>query len=319
MELLIFDDTQTNYTFFTLSSMARTSPTQLPIRFFKIILQTNLQRLKIPNKFTRRHGVSLSNPVLINPPDGTKWKVYWKKVNCEIWFEKGWKDFTQNYSLQQGYLVLFKYRKGTSNFNVLILGQNAMEIDYGSSSDTDDDENDNVGDSDDESVKIIDGKNNSIDHSDDESVEILDEWLKRKKNKQMSPIGRSPRPHKKVRGETENITKRAQEVAAKFISSNPFFTILIKPYHLVKGQLYVPSLKGVTEHKEKYVMLQIGKRSWNVKLLRCNDEEKGRRLSAGWNLFASESGLKPGDVCVFELINKNDLVFKVHSYQRYIL
>ncbi|PNX61165.1 B3 domain-containing protein, partial [Trifolium pratense] len=93
----------------------------------------------------------------------------------------------------------------------------------------DDDENDNVGDSDDESVKIVDEKNNSIDHSDDESVEILDEWLKRKKNKQMSPIGRSPRPHKKVRGETENITKRAQEVAAKFISSNPFFTILIKP------------------------------------------------------------------------------------------
>ncbi|XP_045819389.1 B3 domain-containing transcription factor VRN1-like [Trifolium pratense] len=296
--------------------MARRNAT-LSIRFFKIILQTNLRRLKIPNKFTKSYGVSLSNPVLIKPPDGTNWKVYWKKVNGEIWFEKGWKDFTENYSLQQGCLVLFKYRKGTSNFNVLILGQNAMEIDYGSSSDTDDDE----------SVKIVDEKNNSIDHSDDESVEILDECLKRKKNKQKSPIGRSPRPHKKVRGETENTTKRTsslnrpreargQEIAAKFISSNPFFTILIKPCHLLKGQLWIPSLKGVTQNKDKFVMLQIGKRSWNVKLLRCNDGEKGRRLSGGWCMFASESGLKPGDVCVFELINKNDLVFKVHVFKR---
>jgi hypothetical protein len=30
---------------------------------------------------------------------------------------------------------------------------------------------------------------------------------------------------------------RAREVAAKFISSNPFFTILIKPNHIEDGQL----------------------------------------------------------------------------------
>ncbi|KAK2402062.1 B3 domain-containing transcription factor VRN1 [Trifolium repens] len=148
--------------------MARRNSTKLPIRFFKIILQTNLQRLKIPNKFTRRHGVGLSNPVLINPPDGTKWKVYWKNINGEIWFEKGWKNFTQNYSLGHGCLVLFKYKEGTSNFNVLILGQNAVEIDYGPSCHTYDEEN------------------NNIDHSDDESVMILDELS-------------SPRPHKEVR------------------------------------------------------------------------------------------------------------------------
>ncbi|WJX37369.1 hypothetical protein P8452_25137 [Trifolium repens] len=300
--------------------MAKTNAT-LSIRFFKIILQTNLQRLKIPNKFTKRHGVGLSNPVLINPPDGTKWKVYWKNINGEIWFEKGWKDFTQNYSLQQGCLVLFKYKEGTSKFDVLILGQNAVEIDYDPSSDTDDDQNDNVGHSDDESVEILDEKDN-VDHSDDESVQILDEWLKGK-NKQRSPIDRSPRPHKKVKGEAENTTKRtsslnwpkdakARKVTAKFNSCNPFFTIVIKPYHLIKSQLRVPSLKGVIENKEKYVKLQIGKRSWNVKLLHCNDNNYGRRLSAGWHLFASENGLQPGNVCIFELINKKNLVFKVH-------
>jgi hypothetical protein len=122
--------------------------------------------------------------VLIKPPDGTNWKVYWKKINGEICFEKGWKDFTQNYSLKQGCLVVFEYKEGTSKFDVLILGQNAVEIDYDSSSDTDDD----------------DDENNNVGDSDDESVEVLDEWLKGKKNRQRSPIGRSPRPHKKVKG-----------------------------------------------------------------------------------------------------------------------
>jgi len=113
------------------------------------------------------------------PPDGSKWKVYWKKINGEIWFEKGWKTFTENYSLGHGCLVVFEY-EGTSKFDVHILGQNAVEIDYDSSCDTDD-EKDNV------------------DHSDDESLEILDEWLNRKKARQRLPFV-SPRPHKKVRG-----------------------------------------------------------------------------------------------------------------------
>jgi hypothetical protein len=59
----------------------------------------------------------------------------------------------------------------------------------------------------------------------------------------------------------------------------------------------VPSLKGVIENKDKVCdMLQIGKRSWNLKLLHCNDDKNGRRLSAGWYSFASESGLQPGNV-----------------------
>ncbi|XP_045800423.1 B3 domain-containing protein REM19-like [Trifolium pratense] len=109
---------------------------------------------------------------------------------------------------------------------------------------------------------------------------------------------------------------KAQEVATNFNSNNPFFTILIKPINLVQNRLYIPSLEGVIENKEKNVMLQIGKRSWNVKLLPFYSatNKYGRRLSAGWSLFASESGLKPGDVYVFELINKSDLVFKVHVF-----
>jgi hypothetical protein len=71
-------------------------------------------------------------------------------------------------------------------------------------------------------------------------------------------------------------------------------------------------LKGVIENEEKNLVVQIGERSWNVKLLPSYEYETSRRLSAGWSLFVSESGLQQGDVCVFELINKKDLVFNVH-------
>ncbi|CAK8565826.1 unnamed protein product [Lathyrus sativus] len=303
----------------------------LPICFFKIILQTNLQTIKIPNKFTRRHGAGLPNPVMINPPDGTKWKVFWKNINGDIWFQKGWKLFTQNYSLQHGCLVVFKYKEGTSTLDAIILGQHALEIDYGSSCNTLD-ETDNLDHSDDESIEIlnVDHRDDksveifNVDDSDDESVEILNEWLNKKKTRPKSPFV-SPRPCKKVRVEFKKTSvrttslnwpreNRAREVAAKFISSNPFFTILIKPNHLADFRLSVPNLEGVIENKEKNVILQIGESSWNVKLLRVNKDIKGRHLSAGWSLFASENELQLGDVCVFELINKEDLVFKVHVF-----
>lgn len=76
----------------------------------------------------------------------------------------------------------------------------------------------------------------------------------------------------------------------------------------------IPNLKGIIENKEANVNLQIGKRSWNLKLLRWYNDKSDRRLSAGWFLFARESGLQAGDVCVFELINKKDLVFEVHVF-----
>ncbi|CAI8596791.1 unnamed protein product [Vicia faba] len=247
----------------------------LPICFFKFILQTNLQTIKIPNKFTRSHGVGLPNPMFIKPPDGTKWKVFWRNIN-----------------------------EGTSELDVVILGQNALEIDYDSKCDT---------------VDIL-----NVDDSDDESDEILNEWLNRKKVRQKSPLV-STRAHKKVRGEIEKNSERtsslnrpkesrAREVAEEFISNNPFFTIWIKPAYLAENRPYVPNLQGVIENKKTNMMLQIGERSWNLNLLPCYYNIRSRRLSAGWSLFARESGLHPGDVCIFELINKKDLVFKVHVF-----
>ncbi|MED6198367.1 hypothetical protein PIB30_065709 [Stylosanthes scabra] len=269
----------------------------MPIRFFKIILKTNLKRLKLPNKFARKYGGGLPNQVFLKPPDGTRWKVCLTKKNGQVWFEKGWKEFTQNYSLDHGFLVLFKYEGTTSSssssshFDVLIIDNTALEIDYPS--------------------------NNGKNSDDDVSVQILKETKKEKLLPSSS--------HKNMRGE-KNVSAasslslnwpkepRAQEVAKKFVSHNPFFTVLIKPYHLTHHLVTIPSLEGYAGKEVKNVKLENGDRLWPVKMLCCNKSYSSRCLSAGWNSFARETELKPGDVCVFELVNMQDLVFKVHVF-----
>lgn len=59
------------------------------------------------------------------------------------------------------------------------------------------------------------------------------------------------------------------------------------------------------------MILQVGKRSWPVKLLRYPSKYV---LSGGWNSFARENSLRQGDVCIFELINRNQVVMKVSIF-----
>ncbi|XP_020213331.2 B3 domain-containing protein REM19-like [Cajanus cajan] len=128
---------------------------------------------------------------------------------------------------------------------------------------------------------------------------------------------RDEKPSQRASSLNRPIQTRAREVASSFISINPFFTVFLKPAHVLESYLAVPDMKGIFEKKEKYVhvKLQLGERSWNVKLLLSQRFSFGR-LSAGWSLFASENELQPGDVCVFELISRDDPVFKVHVFKR---
>ncbi|RDX82046.1 putative B3 domain-containing protein, partial [Mucuna pruriens] len=266
-----------------------------PIRFFKIILKTNLERIQIPNKFARKYGGGLPNPVFIKPPDGTEWKVYWTHQNGEIWFEKGWKQFVEHFSLHHGHVIFFTYG-GTSQIDVLILDQSALEINYPSCNPCDE----------------------------EESVIILDEWSDQKAKQMivsvdlfhLHPIDK--KCTERTRSLNQPKQSSAQEVARNFISYNPFFTVIIRSSSLRKGRQNVPSLKGFIENKEKNVTLLLGERSWKVKLLPVYKAFSFRCLSAGWSLFTRESELQAEDVCVFELVNIKDLVFQMHVFKNQV-
>jgi hypothetical protein len=50
-------------------------------------------------------------------------------------------------------------------------------------------------------------------------------------------------------------------------------------------------------------------------LVRCINEGNGAKLSQGWREFVLDNCLEEGDVCVFELINMEDIVLKVTIFR----
>ncbi|CAL0318551.1 unnamed protein product [Lupinus luteus] len=344
-----------------------TSPCNL---FYKIIPRKYIEdgNLKIPSKFTRKYGVGLSNPVLLKPPDGTEWKVYWTKHVGDIWFQKGWKEFATYYSIDYGYLLLFKYEE-TSHFNVHIFDMSSLEINY--------------------PFHGIQHEKNNLEQILDDSVEILDELAPCQKTRLKSPIS-CPQPCKKLRTDTRdverssNLEKLHQRVetrgrhsqrtnfeksqesiegdgvncldhkrvpvaeskinlavkgeketqktplpisphphitgalkeANKFTSKNPFFMVDIVQGYLEQNRPCVPVdfTRKYFNKKKQNVTLQLGKKLWPLKLL-CYPYNTPSKLSSGWSLFVEENQLQVRDICIFELINREDAVFDVHIFR----
>ncbi|KAE9605234.1 putative transcription factor B3-Domain family [Lupinus albus] len=105
------------------------------------------------------------------------------------------------------------------------------------------------------------------------------------------------------------------EDAKKFASENPFLTINIKPSYLDGNH---PNLSSVfarryfTKRKQN-VMIKFGNKFWSLKVI-CY-LSRSASFCKGWTLFAKENKLEVGDVCVFELINREDIVFDLHIFR----
>ena len=71
------------------------------------------------------------------------------------------------------------------------------------------------------------------------------------------------------------------------------------------------------EKRERNVMLQTSDKLWTMRLVRCANS-MGKvygKLRQGWHAFAIGNALMVGDVCVFELIDKTDGLFKVSIFK----
>ncbi|KAL5557178.1 hypothetical protein UlMin_039414 [Ulmus minor] len=64
------------------------------------------------------------------------------------------------------------------------------------------------------------------------------------------------------------------------------------------------------ENKTQDVTLVVGEKSWKVKM--CEDSYD---FTTGWSTFAGENSLSFRDACVFELIRKDNVVFKVTIFR----
>ncbi|PIA26799.1 hypothetical protein AQUCO_08800008v1 [Aquilegia coerulea] len=103
--------------------------------------------------------------------------------------------------------------------------------------------------------------------------------------------------------------KRALEAAPGFKSNYPWFAVPIVKSH--KHQLILP-FKFVKQHLPKESMnariVDSFERTWTV----WYKYKKGRSLLyTGWNSFWLGNELKEGDVCAFELIDKEKIKLRV--------
>ncbi|KAK1559151.1 hypothetical protein Q3G72_011214 [Acer saccharum] len=105
--------------------------TETPSHFFKVILPATLQdkKLVIPEKFVRKFGDELSAVAKLTVPNGHAWHVGFTKAGRKMWFDDGWPDFVNHFSICAGYFLVFRYGKN-SNFHVLIFDKTACEIRY---------------------------------------------------------------------------------------------------------------------------------------------------------------------------------------------
>ncbi|KAI3958052.1 hypothetical protein MKW98_020694 [Papaver atlanticum] len=76
-------------------------------------------QMEIPEKVVRKIGRTLSDIVALKSTDGIFWNVELKRSEGKVWFYKGWKEFTEHYSLRDGHVLGISYN-GNSQFSVCI-------------------------------------------------------------------------------------------------------------------------------------------------------------------------------------------------------
>ncbi|XP_010532433.1 PREDICTED: B3 domain-containing protein At3g18960 [Tarenaya hassleriana] len=99
-------------------------------QFVKVVLDLTMESktLKIPPRFVKA-GPKLSDTVTLETPTGFKHKIQLKRVNGEVWFQDGWSEFAERYSIRKGHLLFFDFQ-GDSTFGVRIFDMSATEAEY---------------------------------------------------------------------------------------------------------------------------------------------------------------------------------------------
>ncbi|CAN1170424.1 Putative B3 domain-containing protein Os03g0621600 [Linum perenne] len=242
--------------------------------FIRVIRQSTVRdrKMMIPPQLSWN---VLSRSATLIVSNGQQWGVEVIRNNEGIWFcNKGWQRFAEFYSLDFGHFLVFKY-KGHSIFSVRIFDRTtSVEIDY----------------------PIYNGEET------DGGADVADELNKRK-----SPIENneeilqgSNSDH--ATGEPSS-SRELIRITDGFTSERPFFRIQMNSSYTSRGQPHIP-LSFADEHiskEEEWVKLEVGDKVWRIGL--SVQQNKDVTLSRGWRSFVGDNSLKPGDVCIFELMN----------------
>ncbi|XP_011657839.1 B3 domain-containing transcription factor VRN1 isoform X2 [Cucumis sativus] len=316
-------------------------------KFFRMVLQRNLDdpKLMIPKTFVEDYGKALSNWVNLKLSDGLEWKVGLRKAtNGALWLEKGWDKFSEHYCLEFGSLLIFTLLNGrrSSNFEVTIFDPTGVETKYVSSSpqlkedsDTNADSGYSYSDSDESSESFRE-------HSKKRKNALVPCWLNRKKMRKdgsstikIEPADAEEEECNNVSRETPSCKKRVVpkhevkasrkkqqsprkvETTQRFSSKSdhkPSFKVVMRRNN-VQGRfnMVIPhdfAVKYLSEESGTINLQITNGRNWQLLYKWCRtDRATFAYISSGWKHFVEKNRLKEGDIGLFQLINKHNMLF----------
>ncbi|KAG5535740.1 hypothetical protein RHGRI_023488 [Rhododendron griersonianum] len=241
-------------------------------------------RLGIPRDFVKHFTGDLRYKSTITTPEKRSWHVELKEVDEHLYFQEGWQQFVHDNSLVFGDFLIFYYG-GNAQFYTKIYGKNGCR-------------------------KKVSGPTREIDKEitcpqDNQTVE-------RRKSKRLAQGANGDESAQKELCLTFSsaIQERTRKEASKFVSEFPFFEVVMRPSYINTGLMNVPSSFHRYMKDRHGATLVVSDRSWPVKLIKTRV-----KFCHGWSTFCRENTLKVDDVCVFELIEKNDVVLKVSIFR----
>ncbi|CAN0880515.1 B3 domain-containing transcription factor VRN1 [Linum grandiflorum] len=301
------------------------------LRFSKFISRQTLQtsRLLIPRSFARKHGKELSERVTFQVPGSstTTWKVEVSKGDYDdnrlCFHNEGFRNFIDFYSLAPQYTLVFQY-DGASLFSVFIFDDSGSEIHYPLKLD-------DVAGRVDKELRLhypemprkrsrsdsYSPKRNSMAAARDSIRIDIDNHggsSSRAPERLVSPISRSidsssGKQWSKERSSWKNWKPSSTSRAPKM--KNPGFEVTLSKRCEYSAISIPPSFSELCiKNNPEILTLRVGNKSWMVNA----SKSKGSysyRIYGGWLVFARENAVKEGDVCCFELMDKDDLVLNV--------
>ncbi|XP_058183460.1 putative B3 domain-containing protein Os03g0621600 isoform X3 [Rhododendron vialii] len=261
-------------------------------QFFKVFVpDQSSQEVQIPPEFLKYFNGVLPYKSTITNMEGRSWKVELNEVNDSLYFHEGWHQFVLDNSLEFGDFLVFYYGVN-ANFYVKIYGKNGC-------------------------LKEPNPPTSDIHRA--ISLPQENQTVENRKSKRLSCIVSSDQiaDNNLCSRRPSGLQKkgRALKEADKFTSKFPFFKILMGSTYVTRGPVNVPAsfVSSVMQQDRQSATLVVSNKSWSVGL--CRGRRHVRMITHGWPIFSRENALKVGDVCVFELVEREDFVLKVSVFR----
>uniref|UniRef100_A0A7N0T9Z1 TF-B3 domain-containing protein n=1 Tax=Kalanchoe fedtschenkoi TaxID=63787 RepID=A0A7N0T9Z1_KALFE len=279
--------------------------------FFKVMVGDFLKKMLVPIAFVRRFHGTFPQEVLLDCPTGRSWWIGVVKDGPDrMYCQRGWKEFAQGNSLKVGDFLVFRYARN-SKFDVEIYEKSGCLKEVSAIFEEPSDR---------PAMKTEDCSLDEI-----TVVPAVHPFTPSPDN--MSTQGRDTKDSQ-PRRRMQRPDPVAREQANKFNSNRPFFGVALSASGFNRGHVNVPAsfCKKFPELHSKQLKLRTASSSkvWAVSCKSYLGRRKDRKGSAmqtrvhgAWARFARDNELRVGNVCVFELVDRNshEVVFKVHIFR----